>query len=112
MNSAITTHVLDTAKGCPAAGIRVTLDVAKGDSWRTLSTGVTDSDGRIVDLLPAGEPLAAGTWRLTFHVSNYFGDTPSFYDSIPIVFRTDAPADHYHVPLLLSPFSYSTYRGS
>ena len=79
-----------------------------------MADGVTDDDGRIGDLLPEGEELQAATYRLTFHVGSYFEvqGVRSFYSSIPIVFNVEHPDQHYHVPLLLSPFSYSTYRGS
>ncbi|HUE96770.1 MAG TPA: hydroxyisourate hydrolase [Longimicrobiaceae bacterium] len=104
--SPVTTHILDTARGRPAAGVGITLDVADGDGWRELANGVTDGDGRIEDLLAAGEPLRPGVYRLTFAV-----ETP-FYPEIAVVFRVDDPTQHYHVPLLLSPFGFSTYRGS
>ena len=112
MKSAITTHVLDTAQGKPAAGIPVTLENLDGAQWRPMGAGITDDDGRISDLLPAGQPLPAGSYRISFHVEEYLSNQPGFYSIIPIVFRTMAPADHYHVPLLLSPFGYTTYRGS
>lgn len=111
--SPITTHVLDTALGRPAQGIAVTLEQQEGQhTWKSLGQGVTDPDGRIRDLL-AGE-LAAGVYRITFHTGAYFEarGVDSFYPEVAIVFRIAAPGEHYHVPLLLSPFGYSTYRGS
>jgi 5-hydroxyisourate hydrolase len=99
----ITTHVLDTAKGRPAANVRVTL-VRDG---QTLFEGATDNDGR-ARLLERAEP---GTYRLTFAVGEY--NPGGFFPEATIVFRVDEPAQpHYHVPLLLSPFGYATYRGS
>ena len=98
----ITTHVLDTAKGKPAAGVRVTL--TSGD--RVLFEGATDADGR-ARLLDRAEP---GTYRLTFHTGDYNPD--GFFPEATIVFRIENPEQHYHVPLLLSPFGYATYRGS
>ena len=98
----ITTHVLDTAKGKPAANVRVTL--ATGD--RVLFEGATDADGR-ARLLDRAEP---GTYRLTFHTGDYNPD--GFFPEATIVFRIENPEQHYHVPLLLSPFGYATYRGS
>jgi 5-hydroxyisourate hydrolase len=105
--SAITTHVLDTARGCPAAGIPVTLE-RQQDGWTRMGQGITNSDGRITDLLPSGG-LSAGTWRITFNLEDY---QEGFYPYAAIVFRVTDPAAHHHVPLLLSPFGYSTYRGS
>lgn len=100
----ITTHVLDTAKGRPAAGVPVTL--FRGEE--RLFDGVTDADGRAK--LLAAERVVAGTYRLTFDIASY--DAAGFYPEATIVFRIEDAAQHYHVPLLLSPFGYSTYRGS
>jgi 5-hydroxyisourate hydrolase len=104
--STLSTHVLDTALGKPAAGIRVTLERADGE---TVGTGVTDSDGRVRDF----PPLRTGEHRLRFAVAEYFATIrrDTFYSDIVIAFRV-ANDEHYHVPLLLSPFGYSTYRGS
>ena len=111
MKSPITTHVLDTARGCPAAGVAAVLERKTGDgSFEELARGVTDDDGRITDLLPPGS-LRAGTYRMTFAVGVY-QDGGGFYPEVPVVFRVAAADQHYHVPLLLSPFGYSTYRGS
>lgn len=114
MNSSITTHVLDTALGKPAGGISVALEVQQTDGvWSERGRGVTDSDGRIAELFPGDSQLALGTYRLTFFVADYFRGMSmvSFYPKISIEFSiTDTK--HYHVPLLLSPFGYSTYRGS
>jgi len=104
----ITTHVLDTAQGRPAAGVPVTLEVREGDSWRALGRGATDPDGRLRTLWPAETPLGAGIYRMRFDTSA----RSDFFPEITILFRIVDPAAHYHVPLLLSPFGYSTYRGS
>jgi len=111
--SSITTHVLDTAQGKPAAGIPVSLQVQVGDAWKQIGHGVTNRDGRISDLLPAGE-LKTGRYKLTFNTSAYLARaaSPAFFPEISIVFEVHDAAQHYHVPLLLSPFGYSTYRGS
>ena len=112
--SPITTHVLDTALGRPAEGIDVRLERAEGaSSFGEIARGRTNADGRIGDLLPAGS-LAAGTYRLTFDVAGYFERTsrPSFYPEVAVAFTIEGPDEHYHVPLLLSPYGYSTYRGS
>jgi 5-hydroxyisourate hydrolase len=107
--SAITTHVLDTALGRPAAGIAVTLEAWLEPEWQRVGTGVTDSDGRIHELGPA--IAAAGRYRLTFDTQAYLGEA-AFFPEVTITFAVTAPAEHQHVPLLLSPFAFSTYRGS
>jgi 5-hydroxyisourate hydrolase len=111
----ITTHVLDTALGRPAAGVAITLEVADGPAaWRQLGAGVTDADGRLRTLVPADATIDAGTYRLTFDTGAYFtaAGRASFYPSVQVTFQITAPAEHHHVPLLLSPYGYSTYRGS
>ncbi|SRR6266852_6387426 len=112
--SAITTHVLDTARGRPAAGIAVKLEVRAGDGWKLLGQGRTDANGRCNALVPENARLDPGTYRLGFDVGGYFGSqhTATFYEVIPIVFIIRDPEAHYHVPLLVSPYGYSTYRGS
>jgi len=112
--SAITTHVLDTSRGRPAAGIPVSLDVDEGGGWRRLGQGITDADGRLRDLLPDGARPAAGVYRLTFDTGAYFAAhrVDGFYPLVQITFRVTRPDEHHHVPLLLSPFGFSTYRGS
>ena len=107
--SAVTTHVLDAALGRPATGVSVSMHDAAGT---TLVDGITDADGRIANFGP--DRLAAGTYSLVFDTGSYFlatGQT-GFYPSITITFALTDPAVHYHVPVLLSPFAYSTYRGS
>jgi 5-hydroxyisourate hydrolase len=108
--STLTTHVLDTALGRPAHGIRVVLE--RGSE--VVGSGVTDADGRIRDLHAMGTALPGGDYRLIFSVSEYFSRSgrESFYTDIVVSFRISAGTEHYHVPLLLSPFGYSTYRGS
>ncbi len=113
--SAITTHVLDTARGRPAAGVPVVLEFQQpGADWKKLGEGTTDADGRRQDLLAEGAALSPGIYRLTFDVESYFSaqGTESFYPEASVVFNVRDAAQHYHVPLLLSPFGYSTYRGS
>ena len=110
----ISTLVLDLAKGRPAEGIPVTLERRAGDGWREAGTGTTNQDGRVAALLPDRQDAQPGTYRLRFDVRSYFsaaGET-SFYPVIEITFTTVAENPKYHVPLLLSPFGYSTYRGS
>lgn len=108
--SRITTHVLDTAQGRPAKGVPIVLEKREGEGFRELGRGVTDDDGRLKTLLPEGTALEAATYRLTFDVSAYEKD--GFFPSVAITFAVRDPAQHHHVPLLLSPFGYSTYRGS
>jgi 5-hydroxyisourate hydrolase len=113
--SAITTHVLDTSRGQPAAGVTVRLEIeSAGGAWQKLGVGTTDADGRARDLLPDAFVPAAGVYRLTFATAPYFAahEIETFYREVVIVFAVNDPRQHYHVPLLLSPFGYSTYRGS
>ena len=113
--SAITTHVLDTSRGRPAAGVPVALARLSADgSPSVLAHGVTDADGRLRDLLPDGAAIDPGTYRLTFDVGAYFGEheVAAFYPHVTIDFHVRDGGQHHHVPLLLSPFGYSTYRGS
>lgn len=111
--STISTHVLDTARGLPARGIRVTLQRSVGHEWEDLATAATNADGRAPELLPQGTALATGIYRMRFDVSAYFSEhkTKSFYPYVEVVFELSGDG-HYHVPLLLSPWGYSTYRGS
>jgi 5-hydroxyisourate hydrolase len=113
--SPITTHVLDTARGRPAEGIAVILDLRRADgSWSEVGRGVTNADGRITSLLPDKARLAKETYRLRFATGAYFTGrgVRGFYPEVQVEFQIDEPEQHYHVPLLLSPFGYSTYRGS
>ena len=112
--SGITTHVLDTAQGRPASGVAVTLSVRVGESWKELVRTATGADGRVANMLPAQTPAAPGTtYRLRFEVGAYFAaqDIASFFPAIEVVF-TQQDDRHHHVPLLVSPFGYSTYRGT
>ncbi|HEX8196289.1 MAG TPA: hydroxyisourate hydrolase [Pyrinomonadaceae bacterium] len=112
--SAITTHILDVSKGCPARGVSVTLERQTSMGWETIGNGVTDEDGRLRDLLDSEAILQTGNYRLTFDTGNYFAQQKieGFYPQITVAFAVRDAAQHYHVPLLLSPFGYSTYRGS
>ena len=112
--SGITTHVLDTSRGRPAQGVPVTLEVAALEGWKVVSQGVTNADGRVSDLVSPEKSVAAGVYRLIFDTRKYFAgrQVESFYPQVTIVFSIAEPTEHYHVPLLLSPFGYSTYRGS
>lgn len=111
--SQITTHILDTSKGRPAAGIRISLYSGTNDEWTPLSWGLTDNDGRLRDLVKTDEPLQKGIYKLRFETKEYFDkeQISTFYPFVEIIFDINS-AEHYHVPLLLNPFGYSTYRGS
>jgi len=113
----ISTHILDTSRGKPAAGVQVTLEARApdGSTWTPVGEGVTDTDGRVKSLLPAGKTAPdVGTYRVRFAVGDYYAsrDETGFYPSVSIEFLVRAPEEHYHVPLLLNPYGYSTYRGS
>jgi 5-hydroxyisourate hydrolase len=115
--SALTSHVLDTALGQPARNLALRLDVQGSDAgdptWLAIATSVTDGDGRVGDVL-GGQALATGTYRITFETGTYFRATgrPVFYPRVEVQFVVALPTEHHHIPLLLSPFGYSTYRGS
>lgn len=110
--SSLSTHVLDTSRGGPAAGVAVVLKRQDGDRWKVLARGETDDDGRLSAGLPA--ELEPGVYALRFEVEPYFvrRGVDAFYPHAEVVFKIVAADEHYHVPLLLSPFGYSTYRGS
>ena len=109
VRSRVTTHVLDTAAGRPAPGIPVRLDGWTGAGWQRIASGHTDADGRVADLGPAD--LEPGRYRLTFDTSAHLGQD-TFLPEVSVVFVLGDPDAHYHVPLLLSPYGYSVYRGS
>lgn len=106
----LSTHVLDIAAGRPAAGVAVTVSVRKGDTWVTVGRGVTDDDGRIADVL-GDEPLEAAIYRIGFSTGSHLG-TAAFYPEVVVTFRVADPNEHHHIPLLLGPYGYTTYRGS
>ena len=111
--SGISTHVLDTSEGQPARGVAVRLErQSANQSWATAGEGITDANGRIVQLLPSGGALEAGVYRLTFRVADYFSGEDCFYPEVTVPFIVRDASAHYHVPLLLSPYGYTTYRGS
>lgn len=112
--SAITTHVLDTSRGRPAAGVPIVLERASDGGWIRLGEGVTDADGRCRTLVAPATPVAHGTYRLTFDTGAYFhaNGIHCFFPEVQVTFEVRESAQHYHVPLLVSPFGYTTYRGS
>jgi hydroxyisourate hydrolase len=109
----LTTHVLDTAIGKPGKDISIRLQIPVNGVWQTVAQGITNNDGRIADLLPAQKSLAHGNYKLVFDTGNYFSaqKIKGFYPEVEIQFIVFDDT-HYHVPLLINPFGYSTYRGS
>ncbi|KAA0018068.1 hydroxyisourate hydrolase [Antrihabitans cavernicola] len=110
--SHITTHILDTGTGRPASGVRATLEAETASGWQEIGSGETDHDGRISNLGPTS--VEAGHYRITLATGAYFGTqgTETFFPAVVLVFVVADVTEHYHVPLLISPFAYSTYRGS
>ncbi len=111
MRGLLTTHVLDTARGRPAAGVDIELARFADGARQVLRTVTTNADGRTSEPLMGDGELQAGEYELVFMVGDYFGERP-FLDRVPVRFTITDPGAHYHVPLLVSPWSYSTYRGS
>ena len=114
----LTTHVLDTVSGKPGAGVRITFEASQGEGWRVLRTATTNAEGRTDQPLLAGEAMTAGRYRIIFHVGECFARLgvpladPPFLDRVPVEFAVADPRAHYHVPLVVTPWSYLTYRGS
>ena len=122
----ITSHILDTSIGKPAQGVLISLMQQQGDNWLPLGSGETNADGRVADFTGLGgmeggvagsmpsDVLPAGIYKLTFYLSHYYEQTKrsSFYPHVDITFEIEGDGQHYHVPLLLNPYGYSTYRGS
>jgi 5-hydroxyisourate hydrolase len=113
--STISTHILDTSRGKPANGVAVYLESQNPDeSWEQLTHAWTDEEGRVKPFFLLEEPLQAGIYRLVFDTEAYFSalDVDSFYPQVSVVFTIREEPQHYHIPLLISPFGYSTYRGT
>ena len=112
MKSPITTHVLDTSTGRPAANVAARLERVTETETLQVGASATNADGRIADLFEG--PLEAGMYRITFETADYFAErgVPTFFPEVAILFEVTNPEQHHHVPLLLSPFGYSTYRGT
>jgi 5-hydroxyisourate hydrolase len=109
----LTTHILDTTKGKPAEGVAIILYQGGNDEWNEIARGITNSDGRIKNLLSSDSKLQIGIYKMRFETKDYFDktSTPTFYPYVEIIFDIQT-SEHYHIPLLLNPFGYSTYRGS
>ncbi|EKE67908.1 hydroxyisourate hydrolase [Gallaecimonas xiamenensis] len=110
----LSVHVLDTQTGLPSAGVAVRLEQLGPAGWVTLATATTNAQGRVPALYPAGQALVPGTYKVEFMTGDWFAKhhQASFFPSIPVIFTADGSLPHYHIPLLLSPYGYSTYRGN
>ncbi len=114
MKNPVSVHVLNLQNGIPTAGVSVELDQNLNGKWITLATGVTDASGRISALYPAGKQAEQGTYKVVFKTGDYYASVKqkTFFPEIPVIFTLDNTSQHYHIPLLLSPYGYSTYRGN
>lgn len=110
----LSVHVLNLENGLPSPDVKVVLEQKQGDNWVALNSAVTNEQGRITALYPEGKALEKGTYKVTFETGDWFKkhDTETFFPEIPVIFSADGKLDHYHVPLLLSPYGFSTYRGN
>lgn len=110
----LSVHVLNLENGLPSPGVEVILEQQDGKNWTKLNTGVTNEQGRIPALYPEGKKLEQGVYRVTFETGDWFKkhDTATFFPEVPVIFSADASVEHYHIPLLLSPYGFSTYRGN
>ena len=110
----LSVHVLNLENGLPSDGVNVTLEQHVGDQWQSLSTGVTNPQGRIAELFPAGRSMAPGEYRVVFKTGDYYkkANRETFFPEVPVIFQVKQADQHYHIPLLLSPYGFSTYRGS
>ena len=113
-NNPLSVHVLNTQDGLPSPDIQVTLEQMKDGGWIKLNSALTNKQGRVTALYPEGKKLDPGTYRVTFETGQWFKKRKieTFFPEIPIIFSIDGTLDHYHIPLLLSPYGYSTYRGN
>lgn len=110
----VSVHVLNTQTGKPSAGVKVDLEQQQGGKWIALASKTTDKDGRIGAFYPEGKAFTAGEYRVTFHTGDYFQQQQqaTFFPDIPVNFQVTSTQEHYHIPLLLSQYGFSTYRGS
>ncbi|WP_338573942.1 hydroxyisourate hydrolase [Pseudomonas canadensis] len=110
----LSVHVLNLENGLPSAGVSVTLEQQVGDQWQSLSEGVTNQQGRITELFPADRSMKPGEYRVVFKTGDYYkkAGRETFFPEVPVIFQVKQADQHYHIPLLLSPYGFSTYRGS
>lgn len=110
----LSVHVLNLESGLPSPGVHVTLEQQQGNSWTALNSGDTNEQGRIGALYPEGKALEKGTYRVTFMTGDWFAkhEASTFFPEVPVIFEADGSVEHYHIPLLLSPYGFSTYRGN
>lgn len=110
----LSVHVFNLENGLPSPGVEVTLEKQSGNAWQALSSATTNEQGRITALFPEGKDLEKGTYRVTFKTGEWFAEhkTSTFFPEVPVIFTADGSVPHYHIPLLLSPYGYSTYRGN
>lgn len=110
----LSVHVLNLQDGLPSPGVSVTLEKQDGEDWSKLNTGTTNEQGRITALYPEGKTLEKGTYRVTFKTGEWFKShqAATFFPEVPVIFEADGSVPHYHIPLLLSPYGFSTYRGN
>lgn len=114
MKNPVSVHVLNLQTGIPSEGVTVVLDKKEGDKWVKLNSAITSQDGRINALYPDGKEIQPGDYRVTFETGKYYADhnEDTFFPEIPVIIHVPKAGEHYHVPLLLSQYGYSTYRGS
>lgn len=110
----ISVHILDLQSGQPTSGVTVTLEQKQDEKWRQLNSAVTNAQGRITAMYPEGQAITPGDYRIVFKTGQHYADLKqaTFFPEIPVQFRVENAQQHYHVPLLLSPFGFSTYRGN
>lgn len=113
-NNPLSVHVLNLETGVPSSGVNVTLERHMGEAWQPLAQGTTNEQGRIAELYPSDKPLQKGEYRVVFKTGDYYKKTghETFFPEIPVIFEVKQTDQHYHIPLLLSPYGFSTYRGS
>ncbi|MGG2097938.1 hydroxyisourate hydrolase [Acinetobacter haemolyticus] len=110
----LSVHVLNLENGLPSAGVKVILEKQENNQWKVLNNNITNQQGRITDLYPKDSPLEKGIYKVTFKTGEWFEQhkQSSFFPEVPVIFSIDGKLEHYHIPLLISPYGYSTYRGN